>query len=78
MQHVVDHAFVAIGIENSLHCDGLALDLIVKKDGEILWTTPGYEELGEYWKTLDPLCCWGGDFEHEDGGHISITHGGRR
>jgi hypothetical protein len=63
------------GILNSLHCDGLAVDLVLFKDGRPQWKTETYRELGDYWKTLDILCAWGGDFD--DGGHFSIRHGGR-
>ena len=72
----VDHEFKAIGIKNSLHCDGLALDLVLFRDGKPLWATKRYRELGEYWEALHELCAWGGRFD--DGGHFSIMHKGRR
>ena len=31
--------------------------------------------LGEYWKALNPLCRWGGDFG--DANHFSLLHNGR-
>ena len=70
------HPFRAIGIANSLHCDGLALDLILFKDGEPQWSSEPYRELGEYWESLHELCSNGRDFD--DGGHFSIMHGGRK
>ena len=70
------HEFRAIGIANSLHCDGLALDLILFRDGEPQWTSEPYTELGEFWESLHELCSNGRDFQ--DGGHFSIMHGGRR
>ena len=71
-----DHEFKAIGIKNSLHCDGLALDLVLFLDGEPLWSTESYRELGEYWESLHELCYWGGHFG--DGGHFSFMDGGRK
>jgi hypothetical protein len=70
------HDFKAIGIRNSLHCSGLALDLVLFRDGKPLWASKHYRDLGEYWEALHELCCWGGRFS--DGGHFSITHGGRQ
>ena len=72
-----------VGIRNSLHCKGLAIDLYIRRPGgNILWATERYRALGEYWETLHPLCFWGGrtakanDRLRHDGGHFSITHGG--
>ena len=39
--------------------------------------TSDHAELGAYWKSLDPLCTWGGDFEEPDGGHYSIREFGK-
>ena len=65
------------GIKNSLHCQRLAIDLILRTStGVYLKNTPDYEPLGIYWEKLHPLCCWGGRFS--DGNHFSITHGGRK
>jgi hypothetical protein len=69
------HDFKPIGIRNSLHCSGLALDLVLFRDGKPLWATKHYRELGMYWEDLHSLTCWGGRFG--DGMHFSITHGGR-
>ncbi len=62
------------GIANSLHCKGLALDLVLFRSGRPLWATNRYEELGEFWEALHNLTAWGGRFG--DGGHFSIMHGG--
>jgi hypothetical protein len=64
------------GIINSLHCKGLAIDLVLFKNGKPCWDSDEYEELGRYWNTLHKLACWGGDFRRRDGMHFSITHGG--
>ena len=79
-----DHIFKPIGIENSLHCDGLAIDLVLFKQGAPIWDTEVYRKLGEYWESLDELAYWGGatakvgDRLSHDGGHFSITDGGRQ
>jgi hypothetical protein len=66
-----------IGIENSLHTIKLAIDLNLFKNGTYLTSTGDYKPLGDYWKTLHPLCRWGGDFKSRpDGDHFSITHEG--
>jgi hypothetical protein len=67
-------AATGAGIPNSLHTLGLAIDLVLTKNGRPYWATERYRELGEYWESLDPLCRWGGRFG--DGGHFSITHAG--
>jgi hypothetical protein len=79
------HDFHPIGIEDSLHCDFLALDMYVRKPGgRILWSASHYRELGEYWESLHPLCYWGGrtdkpgDRLRHDAGHFSVTDRGRQ
>jgi len=62
-------------IKRSLHCDRLAIDLLLFKDGIYLTGTDDYKTLGEWWEKQNPLCRWGGRFE--DGNHFSITHEGR-
>ncbi len=48
------------GIANSLHTLRLAVDLQLFKDGNYLTDSEAYRPLGEFWKTLDPDCAWGG------------------
>jgi hypothetical protein len=64
------------GISNSLHCKRLAVDLNLFINGKYMTDSASYKPLGDYWKTLDPLCRWGGDFKRPDGNHFSITHEG--
>ena len=61
-----------IGIADSLHCIRLAVDLMLFKDG--VWTTSGehYRPFGEYWKTLNSLNRWGGDFKLRDFVHFEM------
>lgn len=64
------------GISNSLHIKRLAVDLQLFKDGVYITDPTAYKPLGAYWKTLDPLACWGGDFKSVDADHFSLTYGG--
>ncbi len=64
------------GIANSLHCERLAIDLILDVDGIYQANSAAYKKLGEYWKSLHPLCRWGGDFTKADGNHFSMEWGG--
>jgi D-alanyl-D-alanine carboxypeptidase len=67
------------GIANSLHTLRLAVDLQLFRGGVYLTDTASYEWLGEFWKTLDPECSWGGDFQtRPDGNHFSLSWGGIR
>ena len=73
-----DNAARGIGILNSAHRKKLAGDINLFKDGVYLTKTSDHAILGKYWKTLDPLCRWGGDFARRDGNHYSIEHNGVR
>lgn len=66
------------GISNSLHTKRLAIDLNLFVNGEYMTDSEAYRPLGEYWKSLDSNCCWGGDFSKPDGNHLSYTHEGIR
>lgn len=65
------------GILKSLHLIRLAIDLHLFKDGRYLSMSDDHRPFGEFWKSLHPLCRWGGDFQRVDGNHYSITHEGR-
>lgn len=64
------------GIAHSLHLIKLAVDLSIFKDGYLLKTVEDYRPFGEFWESLEPLCCWGGRFAKPDADHFSITFGG--
>jgi hypothetical protein len=66
-------------MKNSLHYEGLAEDFdFYDNEGVPLTKTEDHKECGEFWKTLHPYCCWGGDFSSPDGDHYSITYQGRK
>lgn len=67
-------ADAGLGIANSLHTQRLAIDLNLFKGGVFKTTKEAHRPLGEFWKSLHPLCRWGGDFG--DGNHYSIEHNG--
>jgi hypothetical protein len=64
------------GIGKSVHCDKLAVDLNLFRDGQFLQDSDSHRPLGEWWETLHPLCRWGGRFG--DGNHYSLEHEGRK
>jgi hypothetical protein len=67
------------GITRSLHCDRLAVDVNLFKDGAFLTKTEDYAELGHWWEMQHPDCRWGGTFTttRADGNHFSVTFQGR-
>lgn len=62
----------------SLHYLGLANDLALYINGVYMEDTDAYKFLGDFWKSLDKDCCWGGDFKKKDGNHFSMTYGGKK
>lgn len=65
------------GIVNSLHSRRLAVDFNLFKGGLYQPRSELYAPLGEYWKSLDPANCWGGDFRPTpDGNHFALSDGG--
>jgi hypothetical protein len=74
------HRFRPLGIKFSVHLDSLAIDFYLRdpRTNAIQWSSVAYAPLGEYWKSLHPLCRWGGDFKNRDGGHFSLEHNGRK
>ena len=65
------------GIEHSLHCKRLAVDLnILDKDGKYLTDAKYYKSAGDYWHSLHPHNRWGGSFQHGcakgDFGHFEM------
>jgi D-alanyl-D-alanine carboxypeptidase-like protein len=65
-----------IGIKNSLHTQRLAIDLNLFMDGIFKTNLDAYRPLGQKWKSLHPLCRWGGDFHSPDADHFSMEYQG--
>lgn len=64
------------GISNSLHTISLARDWNLFIKGVWQKNSEAFRPLGNYWKSLHPLCRWGGDFHKPDGNHFSLEHEG--
>lgn len=64
------------GIANSLHCQRLAADLNIFKDGKLIERC---EEAGLLWESMSEdghVCAWGGRFGDAD--HFSLAFDGRK
>ena len=59
--------------KNSVHKLRLAVDFNLFINGKYIidGDHPAYQDLGQHWKSLDPLARWGGDFN--DANHFSFT-----
>jgi len=66
------------GIKRSLHCDRLAIDLNLFKDGVYLPQSEAHKPFGEFWCSLNAMNRWGGDFTKPDGNHYSMSDDGVR
>lgn len=51
------------GIQDSLHCKKLAIDLNLFKDGSYIADHNNYEPFGKYWISLNAANRWGGNFQ---------------
>lgn len=75
-QQATINAATGAGIVNSLHLYKLAGDINIFKNGHFLTTVEEIKPVGDYWKSIDTNCCWGGDFHKPDADHFSYTHEG--
>lgn len=66
------------GHKSSCHKSRLAIDLNLFKNGVFLQLSSDHAPLGAYWKSLHPLCRWGGDFSTPDGNHYSMEWQGQQ
>jgi hypothetical protein len=62
-------------MKNSLHFEGLAVDIDLTKDNVYLPSGAEHKIFGEFWEGLHASCRWGGRFK--DSNHYSITFSGR-
>lgn len=63
----------------SLHYVKLAQDLNLFVGGKYIeGEHPAWPVIGSFWKSLHPLCAWGGDFVSRDFNHFSLAHEGKR
>ncbi len=83
IQHMIECGYTPLlgkdglkHMSNSLHYDGLAVDIDLFKDGKYLSDTESHRQFGEFWEQLDKDCCWGGRFK--DGNHYSVTYQGKK
>lgn len=68
------------GIENSLHCIKLAIDLNIFKDSVLLTTVEDLRDAGSAWESFSVPGIdlrWGGRFKNPDCDHFSLAYGGR-
>lgn len=67
------YAAAGKGTKNSCHILKLAIDINLFWGGEYVDNSLAHKPFGDFWKTLNPLCRWGGDFSNrKDGNHYSI------
>lgn len=72
-----DFADQGKGVTNSLHTRRLAMDFNLFRNKVYFAQSAAYQVLGDYWKSLNPLNRWGGDFKPvPDGNHFSMEDGG--
>lgn len=65
-------------VRGGLHYLKLAQDFNLFVSGKLKATScPEWYAVGQYWKTLDPQCAWGGDFKSQDYNHVSLRHEGK-
>lgn len=62
------------GHRRSAHKNKCAIDLNLMRNGALVRSTKGHEQLGTWWEKQHPLCRWGGRFS--DGNHYSLEHNG--
>ena len=77
MERITEKDPTSDHMKNSLHHLGLANDLDLYFNGVYLTRTEDHKFSGDKWKSMHPLCRWGGDFKHPDGNHYSLEWQGR-
>lgn len=59
--------YLGTGHDLNLYVNGV----YITDSGHAVW-----KKLGAKWKSMHPLCRWGGDFKRKDANHISIFFAG--
>lgn len=70
------NAKAGTGIAQSVHLQGLAIDLHLYRGGRYLMATDDHKTLGEWWEKQHRLARWGGRWG--DGNHYSFEWQGRK
>lgn len=70
------NAKAGTGIAQSVHLQGLAIDLHLYRAGRYLMNTEDHRALGEWWEKQHRLARWGGRWG--DGNHYSFEWQGRK
>lgn len=73
-------ASIGLGIKRSLHCDRLAMDLNLFKNGIWLTKSEDHRPIGLIWEAMSDAhaqCVWGGSWG-SDGNHYSIAFQNRK
>lgn len=65
----------ALHSKTSAHYEKRAIDLNLMRSGKLVLDSEEHRPLGEFWKSLHPLCGWGGDFKKPDGNHYFVGRG---
>lgn len=65
-------------MKGTVHGHKMAADLNLYLGGVYQEDSRAHKPLGDYWKTLHPLCRWGGDFRKPDGNHYSLEWKGKK
>ena len=63
------------GIKDSLHCNRLALDINLFKNGQYLSTDIAHKPFGDIWESIHENNRWGG--RYGDGNHYEMLSGKR-
>lgn len=60
------YAKQGVGIKDSQHCKGLAVDINLFCNGEYLKDVKDYKIAGQYWEYLHNNNRWGGNWDRDD------------
>lgn len=62
------------GIQDSLHCKRLAIDLnLFSPTGDYLTQSDDYELFGKFWESMSSDNVWGGRWKKKDGNHFQMS-----